>query len=225
MVERLGRCTALILYGVARYAMRRYGPRMAETWRAAPARARPATATVAFWLHIGGAGVGLIVVALVAGYAIWLDGLIDRAAELTNANPHVVSEKRSSNAWIAAMVGGPALLIAIWLAATAVPVWRAREAARVLAIVGASVQVLGCCGANVTGWTAAYPLLVLGASLRPGYMEEGARSGFTDRLYEMQTESVLCVLPAAALVILAVMCVAWLAACVLLLVRPRRRGR
>ena len=86
---------------------------------------RPVTVTVAFWLQIATVAVLLAVVGLAVAGAVLFDAEITRAArQVADADPAEVRGERTGNAVRALIVAVPAALLAIWLAATALPLWR-----------------------------------------------------------------------------------------------------
>lgn len=107
--------------------------------------ARPTQVTVAFWLQLTAAALLLVLVGAAIAYAVYFDGEISRAAELVpDADPTEVSDERTGNIFMASMIGVPALLLALWLAAAAVPVRRGSNAGRILVFVAAGGQLLFC---------------------------------------------------------------------------------
>ncbi|MFB9544680.1 hypothetical protein [Micromonospora sagamiensis] len=130
--------------------------------------ARPTTVTVAFWLQLAAVGVLLVMVGLTVAAAVQFDGRIDRAAQLVpDADPDEVSGERFGNWMTMVAVVVPALFLAVWFAATARPVRRGGNTARILVFVGGGLQLLlgvgQCClgalfiplalGAPDEGWT------------------------------------------------------------------------
>jgi hypothetical protein len=107
--------------------------------------ARPTQVRVAFWLQIGAAVLLLGIVGLAIAQAVHYDHEISRVAALVpDADPAEVSGERSSNVFGTLVIGVPALLLAAWLAATAVPALRGSNVARILVFVaGGGVLLLG----------------------------------------------------------------------------------
>ncbi|MER5332490.1 hypothetical protein [Micromonospora sp. NPDC002717] len=131
---------------------------------------RPATVTIAFWLQLVTVLVLLGLVALVVTQAIQWDGQIDRAVRaVPDADPDEVSGERWSNVVGAVVLGLPALLLALWLAATALPVRRGGNVARILVFVAGGVQLVVCCGQSFAGMLL-FPLL-FGLGLSEPYAE------------------------------------------------------
>ncbi|MFJ8578927.1 hypothetical protein [Micromonospora sp. NPDC093277] len=114
----------------------------------APVRpARPAVVTVAFWLQIAIVAVLLVLVGVVVFAAVRYNGQIDEALRrVPDADPVEVSDERSGNVFTAVTLGVPALLLAAWLAATALPLCRGSNPARILVFVAAGAQLLLCLG-------------------------------------------------------------------------------
>ncbi|MFU8872365.1 hypothetical protein [Micromonospora sp. SL4-19] len=159
----------------------------------APARpVRPAVVTVAFWLQIAAVAVLLVLAALVVVGAVYYDGQIDEALrQVPDADPMEVSDERSGNVFMALTMGVPALLLAAWLAATAMPLRRGSNTARILVFVAAGAQLLLCVGQSCGGLLV-IPFLLAVAMGDPGYDPaldtgpEGAdweQSKFLDVLY------------------------------------------
>ncbi|GAA2599813.1 hypothetical protein GCM10010399_33250 [Dactylosporangium fulvum] len=91
------------------------------------------------------------VVGLAVAQGLHFDGQISRAATLVpDADPAEVSSERIANVFGTVVIGIPALLLAVCLAVTAVPVRRGSNLARIFVFVGGGVQllflVLQCCG-------------------------------------------------------------------------------
>ncbi|MEV8511953.1 hypothetical protein [Dactylosporangium sp. NPDC051484] len=106
---------------------------------------RPAQVTIAFWLQFAAVALLLGIAGLVVAYAVHFDGEISRAAALVpDTNPAAVSSERSGNVFAALFLGMPTLLLAVWLAATAVPVLRGSNIARILVFVAGGGQLLVC---------------------------------------------------------------------------------
>ncbi|GGM69373.1 hypothetical protein ACFFX1_14690 [Dactylosporangium sucinum] len=107
--------------------------------------ARPAQVTVAFWFQLAAVALLLGLVGLVVAYAVHFDDEISRAAALVpDADPAEVSSERSGNVFTSLILGVPTLLLAVWLAATAVPVSRGSNIARILVFVAGGGQLLIC---------------------------------------------------------------------------------
>lgn len=126
---------------------------------------RPATVTVAFALQIALVGVLLLLVGTTVAEAIHYDGIIDRAALATSPDPGEVSSERSFNVVSAIVAGFLGLALAVWLAITAIGMRRGSNVARVLALVGLGLPLLGlgalCAAGGLVG------LAVLGIFLAP----------------------------------------------------------
>ncbi|MGC4808024.1 hypothetical protein [Micromonospora sp. DT233] len=204
---------------------------------AAPIRPpRPTSVTVACWLQIATVLILLGLVALAAYEAVRFDGEISRAARLVpTADPAEVRDERSANVFGTLFVGVPVLLLAGWLAGTALPLLRGRNVARVLVFVSGGGQLLLCL-AQACGGALLFPLvLVLGLSegidpegIDPEGMgpdgepfpEEGfwQESKFLETLYERQDAHDAVIFPVIGLGVLTVLLLS--AAVVLLLALP-----
>ena len=115
--------------------------------------ARPTQVTVAFWLQLAAVALLLGLVGVAVAYAVYFDGEISRAARLVpDADPVEVRDERGGNIFMTLMIGVPALLLAIWLAATAVPVRRGSNAGRILVFVAAGGQLLFCASQSCGGF-------------------------------------------------------------------------
>lgn len=113
---------------------------------------RPVTVTIAFWLQLAIVVFLLGLVGLVVAEAVHFDGQIDRAVRLVpDADPAEVAEERFGNIVMSMILGLPALLLAIWLAATALPVRRGGNTARILVFVAGGAQLLICFGQACSG--------------------------------------------------------------------------
>jgi hypothetical protein len=114
--------------------------------------ARPTTVTVAFWLQLAAVGVLLAMIGLAIAAAVQFDGRIDRAAQLVpDADPDEVSGERFVNWMTMVTVAVPALFLAVWFAATARPVRRGGNTARILVFVAGGLQLLFCLGPGCLG--------------------------------------------------------------------------
>ncbi|MBM0227450.1 MULTISPECIES: hypothetical protein [Micromonospora] len=159
---------------------------------AAPARpARPAIVTVAFWLQLATVVVLLLLIGLVIVAAVRYDGQIDRALRLVpDADPAEVSDERMGNLFMALVTGVPALLLAGWLAATALPLGRGSNTARILVFVAAGAQLLLCLGQGCSG-ALLIPVMLAAGSADPGFDpsdgvppgDDWEQSKFLDTLY------------------------------------------
>ncbi|GAA4677142.1 hypothetical protein [Phytohabitans rumicis] len=185
---------------------------------------RPATVTVAFWLQLGAAAALMVIVALIVVDSIYYAGLIDRAAELTNAEPAEVSSERASNVAGAAVGCAVAVVLAVWSVATAVPFGRGSNVGRVLACVGAGLQLLCCVGS--TGAGSLMFLFVASLPEDPALAEDEvwpADSAFYEKLYELDESGTMAwlapVVPLAAVTVFLLS----IAVGVLLLVPPSNR--
>jgi hypothetical protein len=139
-----------------------------------PKPPRPASVTVAFWLQLAAVVVLLVMVGLVVAYAVYFDGHISRTVELVpDADPDEVSAERAGNIVTSVVMGALVLAMAVWLAATAVPVLRGSNVARILVFIGAGAHVL-LCAAPCIGGAATAPFFLAGASGEP---PEGVYAG------------------------------------------------
>ncbi|HWG98899.1 MAG TPA: hypothetical protein VNV66_06160, partial [Pilimelia sp.] len=75
--------------------------------------------------------------------------LIAEAAENVGAGAGAVAAQQGSNVAGAVLATGVCILLAVWFAALATPVWRGRDAARILTTVGAGSPLL--CGVASMG--------------------------------------------------------------------------
>lgn len=130
----------------------------------APARpARPRAVTVAYWLQVATVAVLLLLICLVAVEAVWYDAQIDEALRrVPDADPTEVSGERTGNVIGTLFMGVPALLLAVWLAATALPLRRGSNVARIMVFVAAGGQLLLCFGQGCMGVVAIPFALALG---------------------------------------------------------------
>ncbi|MFG3698772.1 hypothetical protein ACGF5C_12765 [Micromonospora sp. NPDC047620] len=198
---------------------------------------RPATVTIAFWLQLVAVLVLLGLVALVVTQAIQWDGQIDRAVRaVPDADPDEVRGERWSNVVGAVVLGLPALLLALWLAATALPVRRGGNVARILVFVAGGIQLVVCCGQSFAG-VLAFPLLLgLGLGFDEPYAEgeypaDGsvdpeadfwAESKFVETLYSESDPFDAVLFPLAGLGVLTVLLLT-LAVVLLLALPPAHR--
>ncbi|MEU5903634.1 hypothetical protein ABZ780_04570 [Micromonospora sp. NPDC047467] len=191
---------------------------------AAPRPPRPGTVTIAFWLQLAAALILLGLAAMAVAQAVHFDGQITRAAALVpDADPAEVSGERQSNVAMALIVGIPAVLLAGWLAATAGPLRRGSNIARILVFVASGAQLLVCFGQCCSGLFV--PMLVAPEVEAPSsadFDEEWETSEFFDTLYSGNDPFGELFFPAAGLTVLAVL--ALVAAVVLLLALPPAAG-
>jgi len=154
---------------------------------------RPAVVTVAFWLQIATVAVLLAVVGLVVFAAVRYNAQIDEALRrVPDADPVEVSDERSGNIFATTTLGVPALLLAAWLAATALPLRSGSNPARILVFVAAGAQLLLCL-AQGCGGLLVIPLMLATGMDDPGYdpaLDPGPdgvdweQSKFLDALYD-----------------------------------------
>jgi hypothetical protein len=197
---------------------------------------RPVTVTIAFWLQLATVLVLLGLVALVVTQAVQWDGQIDRAVRaVPDADPDEVRGERWSNVTMAVVLGLPTLLLALWLAATARPVRRGGNVARILVFVAGGVQLVVCCGQSFVG-AFVFPLLFAfgfddGPYVEGEYPEEGpvgpeaeiwTESKFFEELYSRSDPFDAVLFPLAGLGVLTVL-VLTLAVVLLLALPPAHR--
>jgi hypothetical protein len=166
----------------------------------APRPPRPATVTVAFWLQLAAVLLLLVLLGLMVGHAIYFDGLISRAVELVpDADPSEVSGERTGNVLTTVVPGAIILVVVAWLAATAWPLLRGRNVARILVFIAGGAHLLVCAAPFVAG-AALIPLFIAtgpeyGPEYDSGYTPEGVPlddivwedSRFFDTLYGSAT--------------------------------------
>ncbi|MEO3774479.1 hypothetical protein [Micromonospora sp. B9E7] len=186
----------------------------------APRPPRPVIVTVAFWLQLAVVLALLGLAALAVVEAVHFDGQIDRAVRLVpDADPDEVAGERQGNVAMTLILGVPAVLLAVWLAVTAVPVRRGANVARILVFVASGAQLVvcfaQCCSAGFL-----VPLLTtpeFGAEPPPEW-EEWETSPFFDTLYAGTDPWDDLFFPAAGLGVLTVLTLS--GAVVLLLALP-----
>ncbi|MCG5450846.1 hypothetical protein [Micromonospora hortensis] len=188
---------------------------------AAPRPPRPVTVTIAFWLQLASVLVLLGLAALTVAEAVHFDGQIDRAARLVpDADPDEVAGERQGNVAMTLILGVPAVLLAVWLAATAGRVRRGANVARILVFVASGAQLLVCFAQCCSGGFLV-PLLTMpemGDEPPPDWDEEWETSTFYDTLYSGTDPWDDLFFPAAGLGVLTVLALS--AAVVLLLALP-----
>lgn len=152
---------------------------------------RPRTVTVAFWLQLTAVLVLLGLLGLVIAQAIQWDGRIDDAVRaVPDADPDEVRAERWSNVIGTLFIGVPVLLLAVWYAATARPVHRGGNTARILVFVASGAQLLVCLGQGCLGVLFVPMLFAAGADEEVVYPDEEGmpedfweESPFLDALY------------------------------------------
>ncbi|MER7460342.1 hypothetical protein [Micromonospora sp. NPDC126480] len=158
----------------------------------APARPpRPHTVTIAFWLQLAAVLILLGLVALVIVQTVQWDGRIDDAVrKVPDAAPDEVRAERWSNVTGSLIIGVPLLLLAGWYAATARPVRRGGNVARILVFVAAGGQLLVCVCQGCFGALFAPMLFATGFDEEPVFPDEEGmppdfwdESPFLDALY------------------------------------------
>ncbi|MGN9811885.1 hypothetical protein ACTMSW_21310 [Micromonospora sp. BQ11] len=188
---------------------------------------RPRTVTIAFWLQLTLVAVLLGLVALVVVEAIDWNAQIDRAARaVPNADPDEVSGERVGNVVTSVLLGLPTLLLAAWMAATALPVRRGGNTARIMVFVGGGAQLLLCMAPACAGMISAPLFLASGFDEEMYPEEEGgtsvddpwSESRFIEALYDSPNPFDQVLFPLAAVGILTVLTLT--AAIVLLLALP-----
>ncbi|MEU8419871.1 hypothetical protein AB0C15_03225 [Micromonospora sp. NPDC048835] len=186
-----------------------------------PRPPRPVTVTIAFWLQLAVVLVLLGLAALAVVEAVHFDGQIDRAVRLVpDADPEEVSGERQGNVAMTLILGVPAVLLAVWLAVTAVPVRRGANVARILVFVASGAQLLVCFAQCCSGGLLV-PLLTMpeiSDEPPPDWDEEWETSTFFDTLYSGTDAWDGLLVPAAGLGVLTVLALS--AAVALLLALP-----
>ncbi|MDG4761009.1 hypothetical protein [Micromonospora sp. WMMD710] len=187
----------------------------------APRLPRPATVTIAFWLQLAVVLVLLGLAALTVVETVHFDNQIDRAVRLVpDADPAEVAGERQGNVAMGFILGVPALLLAVWLAVTALPVWRGGNLARILVFVASGAQLLVCVAQCCSGGFIV-PLLTtreIDAESVPESADEWDTSTFFDTLYSGTDPWDDLFFPAAGLGVLTVLTLS--TAVVLLLALP-----
>ncbi|MEU7802814.1 hypothetical protein AB0B10_26485 [Micromonospora arborensis] len=187
----------------------------------APRPPRPATVTIAFWLQLAVVLVLLGLAALTVADAVHFDGQIDRAVRLVpDADPDEVTGERQGNVAMALILGVPAVLLAVWLAVTAVPVRRGGNVARILVFVASGTQLLVCVAQCCSGGFLVPLLTIPETPAEPpaDWDEEWGTSTFFDTLYAGNDSWDSLFVPAAGLGVLTVLTLS--VAVVLLLALP-----
>ncbi|MET7667593.1 hypothetical protein [Micromonospora luteifusca] len=187
----------------------------------APRPPRPVTVTIAFWLQLAVVLVLLGLAALTVADAVHFDGQIDRAVRLVpDADPEEVTGERQRNVAMALILGVPAVLLAVWLAVTAVPVRRGGNVARILVFVASGTQLLVCVAQCCSGGFLVPLLTIPETSAEPpaDWDEEWETSTFFDTLYSGNESWDALFIPAAGLGVLTVLTLS--VAVVLLLALP-----
>ncbi|MGW5556570.1 hypothetical protein ACWER9_04995 [Micromonospora sp. NPDC003944] len=186
-----------------------------------PRPPRPVTVTIAFWLQLTVVLVLLGLAVLTVAEAVHFDGQIDRAVRLVpDADPEEVAGERQGNVAMTLILGVPAVLLAVWLAVTAVPVRRGANVARILVFVASGAQLLVCFAQCCSGGFLV-PLLTapeISDEPPPDWDEEWETSTFFDTLYSGTDPWDDLLFPAAGLGVLTVLTLS--AAVTLLLALP-----
>ncbi|MGW3786394.1 hypothetical protein ACWD5Z_17555 [Micromonospora chokoriensis] len=185
-----------------------------------PRPPRPVIVTIAFWLQLAVVLVLLGLAALTVVEAVHFDGQIDRAVRLVpDADPDEVAGERRGNVAMALILGIPAVLLAVWLAVTAVPVRRGGNVARILVFVGSGAQLLVCFAQCCSAGFIVPALTTPGfATEPPPEWEEWETSTFFDTLYAGTDPWDQLLVPVAGLGVLTVLTLS--AGVVLLLALP-----
>ncbi|MFI0791883.1 hypothetical protein ACH4OY_04145 [Micromonospora rubida] len=181
---------------------------------AAPVRPpRPTSVTVACWLQVATVLILLGLVALAVYEAVRLDGEISRVARLVpDADPAEVRGERDSNVFGTLFLGISLLLLAGWLAGTALPLLRGRNVARILVFVSSGGQLLLCLGPACSGMLL-FPL-VLALGFSEGMGPEGEplpeedlwqESRFLETLYGRQESHDAVIFPIVGISVLTVL--------------------
>ncbi|GAA1893839.1 hypothetical protein [Asanoa iriomotensis] len=152
---------------------------------------RPTTVTVAFWLQLAAALLLFLMVGLTVAYAVYFDQLIDRAVELVpDVDPADVSSERTSNMVMAAVVGSVFLVGSLAFAATAWPLRRGSNAARIVTFIVSGLHFVACLLPCV-GSMVIFPFFLTGPDI--GYVDPEAmpyeEARFFEVLYEQTTST------------------------------------
>ncbi|MEU1590265.1 hypothetical protein [Micromonospora sp. NPDC005710] len=187
----------------------------------APRPPRPVTVTSAFWLQLAVVLVLVGLAALAVAEAVHFDGRIDTAVRLVpDADPDEVAGERQGNVAMALILGVPAVLLAIWLAVTAVLTRQGGNVARILVFVASGAQLLVCVAQCCSGGFIVPLLTMPEVSAEPPteWDEEWETSTFFDTLYSGTDPWDDLSFPAAGLGVLTVLTLS--VAVVLLLALP-----
>ncbi|MFI7574595.1 hypothetical protein [Micromonospora sp. NPDC049497] len=190
---------------------------------------RPRTVTIAFWLQLTVVAVLLGLVALLVAQAVDWNAQIDQAARaVPDADPDEVRGERVGNVVMSVLFGLPALLLAAWMAATALPVRRGGNIARIMVFVAGGAELLICLAQGCSGMAVAPLIFATGFAEEP-YPEVGGtpadpgddfwqESRFIETLYDSPSPFDQVLFPLAGFGILTVLMLT--AAVVLLLALP-----
>jgi hypothetical protein len=97
---------------------------------------RPVQVRVAVWLQVCAVVLLLGLAGLLVAYAVHYDRVISDVAARFPGKEDLVRGERDSNVAAVLVFGIPAVLMALWYAATLVPVWRGSGVGRILVFVG-----------------------------------------------------------------------------------------
>ncbi|MGW5672430.1 hypothetical protein [Micromonospora sp. NPDC003776] len=202
---------------------------MTSPGAASPRPVRPGTVAVAYWLQLATVAVLLALLCVVVVEAVRYDALIDDVLrQVPDADPAEVSAERSGNLFTTLFLGIPALLLAGWLAATALPLRRGSNVARVLVFVAACGQLLLCI-VQGCGGLLIVPLVMAAGMGDPEFGPAGSegpdgdweQSRFLDTLYSRGDEQGVVTAAAGGIGVLLVL--ALTVAVVVLLLLPESR--
>ncbi|GIF67428.1 hypothetical protein Ais01nite_54630 [Asanoa ishikariensis] len=129
--------------------------------------------TIAFWLQLAAVLMLLGLLGLIVGHAVYFDELISRAVELVpDADPDEVNGERVGNVVTTVIPGVIILVVAVWLAATAIPVLRGSNVGRIFVFIAGGAHLLLCASPFVAG-AAIIPLFIAsGPAYEPEYVPE-----------------------------------------------------
>ncbi|GAB3949079.1 hypothetical protein GCM10027614_47260 [Micromonospora vulcania] len=183
---------------------------------------RPVTVTIAFWLQLALVLILLGLAGLAVAEAVHFDGQITRAAQLVpDADPAEVTGERRGNIAMTLVIGVPAVLLAMWLVATAGPVRRGLNTARILVFVASGTQLLVCFAQCCSGGFLVPLLTSVPTEVDPTTIDsedEWPESEFFEALYSAADPFGDLFIPVAGLSVLLVLTLS--AAVVLLLALP-----
>ncbi|MGI5241063.1 hypothetical protein [Dactylosporangium sp. CA-139066] len=143
---------------------------------------RPVQVRVALWLQLAAIVLLLGLAGLVAAYAVHYNDVITEVAARYPDEADTVSSERTGNVASALLVGIPALILAVWYAATLRPLWRGSNVARILVFVaGGGLVLMGLsqvCGGG-------FPLALIAFAFDDNGFVDGpdGDQGFLDALY------------------------------------------
>jgi hypothetical protein len=140
----------------------------------APRPPRPGTVRAAVFVQLGVAVLLVVAMLAVVVAAVQYNDLITQAARNISADRDIVDEERFGSIFVAVVLGGACLAIALWFGSLTIGLWRGANVARVLTAVGAGVPLL--CGLCQAGSGAFIGAMVF--SLPQGPPVDESDSGF-----------------------------------------------